>query len=159
MFRVWDKKILVKEYFKDNNRGECVKVSPRDVACVLATRIGCRWWRMCDHLSYGFSHLPLQLFATSPRERSMSSKTHFKHGTIHYHHNSRGTCSLLRKLLREIIQYDMALAQEERERENDISGRPTLPLFREIRQRRRDHLKVIHSTPTSSEMLNSSTTL
>ena len=49
MFRVWDKKILIKEYFKDNNKGECVKVSPRDVACVLATRFVCRWWRVRDH--------------------------------------------------------------------------------------------------------------
>ena len=38
MFRVWDKKILVKEYFKDDIKGVYVKVSPRDVAYVLATR-------------------------------------------------------------------------------------------------------------------------
>ena len=52
------------------------------------------------------------------------------------------------------MQYDMMLPQEEEE-ENDISGRRSpLPLFLEIRQRARDHLKlkVIHSTP-SSEML------
>ena len=29
---------MVKEYFKDNIKGVCVKVSPHDVAYVLATR-------------------------------------------------------------------------------------------------------------------------